>query len=228
MPASLTRYYQPSYLYDTATGWTTNSASTQYFIPNKYSTAIPQQYYTTAVTTATYQTNETWRHWNNSTIYRPTQTYGDDVWQVWVDYQGASQFALTPEQAQAQREATERYETQRREERERRAAARARARILLGEFLTEEQKVELERHGHFHVVGSKGRRYCIRASGQSGNVDLLRADGTVQATLCCHPREALPNEDAWLMQMIELRHDEDHFLRTANVHRGSLGHLALR
>jgi len=24
------------------------------------------------------------------------------------------------------------------------------------------------------------------------------------------------------MQMIEIRHDEDHFLRTANVHRGAL------
>ena len=99
---------------------------------------------------------------------------------------------------------------------------RTRARILLAEFLSDEQKVELERHGRFHVTGSRGRRYCIRAHGQSGNVDLLKPDGSVQATLCAHPGAYVPDGDAWLMQMIELRHDEDHFLSTANVHRGSL------
>jgi hypothetical protein len=103
-----------------------------------------------------------------------------------------------------------------------RRAARTRARLLLGEFLDEEQKAELEVHGRFHVTGSKGRRYCIRAQGQAGNVDLLTANGEVQATLCAHPRDNLPEGDAWLMQMIELRHDEEHFLRTANVHRGRL------
>ena len=46
---------------------------------------------------------------------------------------------------------------------------RTRARnILLGEFLSEEQKGELEQHGRFHVLGSKGSALLhSRASGQS-------------------------------------------------------------
>lgn len=148
------------------------------------------------------------------------QTYSDDAWYQWVQssqtYGYPSQFHVeTPEETEARRVERER-------ERQDRHAARTRARVLLGEFLSDDQKGELERNGRFHVTGSKGRRYCIRTTGQAGNVDLLKPDGSVQATLCAHPGSYLPDGDAWLMQMIELRHDEDHFLSTANVHRGSL------
>jgi hypothetical protein len=156
--------------------------------------------------------------WQPSYSYTTTtyQTTGD-IWQQWVNttYGTASGLYRPYVSTAADREAQEKRDRER-------VAARARAQVLLGEFLSEDQKVELEHHGRFHVTGSRGRRYCIRASGQSGNVDLLKPDGSVQARLCCHPREYLPDGDAWLMQMIEIRHDEDHFLRTSNVHLGSL------
>jgi len=214
----------------------------------------PQQYYTTTATTTNYVTTNypwtqncsytttdlSWSNWNtattittsaNTTIYTPT--YSNEVWGQWIQMgQGTittyGQTVQTPDELRAAREV---YERQNRERMERRSAARARARSLLGEFLDDEQKAELEHHGRFFVTGSRGRRYCIRAEGQSGNVDLLKPDGSLQARLCCHPRgapgrdgfyEMLPEGDAWLMQMIEIRHDEDHFLQTANVRRGSL------
>jgi hypothetical protein len=204
----------------------------------------PQGYCNTSATTNSTQYVPMWTSWsNNATIiqyqqgvpiqsYQPSQiytyqtanTYSDEVWNQWV-IMGNGTMTTSP-QTTFHQETPEEIEA-RREEREReaqeRAAARTRARVLLEDFLSDEQKVELERKGRFHVTGSKGRRYCIRTTGgQQGNVDLLKPDGSVQASLCCHPRGYLPDGDAWLMQMVELRHDEEHFLRTANVHRGSL------
>ena len=197
-------------------------------------TWYPTQANTTMMTPTWYSTNVTttdqvWQTWMNTPSITTTgsavYTYADEVWQQWVNvpsitmngYQTVQQH--TPEQI---REANERYAAERQRLHSERQAARARARILLGEFLTDEQKTELERHGRFHVTGSRGRRYCIRTEGQSGNVDLLTDKGQVQASLCAHPRGYLPDGDAWLMQMLEIRQDEDHFLRTANVHRGRL------
>ena len=190
--------FYPQFL-DYYSPYYTTTAATTFTVPT-YSN------YTPITSTSTlYTTNWTY----NTNRYQPiyTGTGSDQVWQQWI--------ALTTEQQVVQ-------ERQIHEAHTRRDTARTRARVLLGEFLSEEQKGELEQHGRFHVLGSKGRRYCIRASGQSGNVDLLRPDGSVQATLCAHPGDYVPDGDAWLMQMIELRHDEDHFLQTANVHRGSL------
>jgi hypothetical protein len=138
------------------------------------------------------------------------ETYSNQIWNQWM-------LTCTPGNAIGGY-----WNASHHRDHESRRAAHARARLLLGEFLDEEQKAELEVHGRFHVTGSRGRRYCIRAQGQMGNVDLLASNGEVQATLCAHPRDNLPEGDAWLMQMIELRHDEEHFLRTANVHRGRL------
>jgi hypothetical protein len=102
---------------------------------------------------------------------------------------------------------------------ERRAAV-TRARGLLHSMLSAEQRAEFDIHHRFHVNGSRGRRYCIQANGQSGNVELLDAQGKLQARLCAHPRGYLPDPDAWLAQMLEIATDEDHFLLTANVHWG--------
>ena len=206
--------------------WYTTSGTTTNYIP------VNTQYYTTAASTQTI-----WQNWNVTTTgsYQVPITYSDQAWIQWnqtwhqINYQP---HVYTLEEL-AQMEAQQARQRAIYEERnQRRIAARTRARTLLEDFLDDEQKAELDRHGRFHVVGSKGRRYCIRAEGQSGNVDLLKPDGSFQARLCAHPTgvrlddspgyEALPEGDAWLMQMIEIRHDEDHFLRTVNVHRGAL------
>jgi len=218
MPA---QYYCPQWY---GTSNSTMTTQTLYY-PQNWNTGTASTIYTTG-------SNQIWTRWNEQWV-QTAITSTDMAWQRWINQSQVYTYQqtptpLTPEQLQAQREASERYEMQRQERRQRQTAARARARVLLGEFLTDEQKAELERQGQFHVTGSKGRRYCIRASGQSGNVDLLKADGSVQATLCAHPTivpgesELVPEADAWLMQMIEIRHDEDRFLRTANVHRGRL------
>jgi len=206
--------------------YTSTATTTNQYIPANYTWSQTPSYQTTVATS-----DLAWLNWNTtSTTGIITQnTYANQVWVQWN--QIATPYTprvLTPEEAREveAREARQRaiYE----ERNQRRAAARTRARTLLEQFLDDEQKAELERHGRFYVTGSRGRRYCIRAEGQSGNVDLLKADGSLQARLCAHPRyvpdshELLPEGDAWLMQMIEIRHDEDHFLRTANVHRGSL------
>lgn len=183
--------------------------------------------YYTPTWTSNSSITPTWINWNQNyttTTQNYTLTYSnsfqDQVWHEWIVNTGNPgpyrPRILTPEETAA-------HDRRLREEREHRQAACTRARVLLGEFLDDEQKAELERHGRFHVTGSKGRRYCIRTNGgQSGNVDLLDDKGGVQARLCAHPRNYLPDGDAWLMQMIEIRHDEDHFLRTANVHQGRL------
>jgi hypothetical protein len=184
---------------------------------------VPSQYawqYNTYAPTITVS-NTGWFNNTSTTV----NTYADQVWQTWVytpQNYTLNGYPNLPEDEAARRARIEEQRRQGEERRQERLAACARARTLLDGFLSDEQKAELERKGRFFVTGSKGRRYCIRATGQSGNVDLLRPDGSVQAKLCCHPRGYLPDGDAWLMQMMEIRHNEDHFLQTANVHQGSL------
>jgi hypothetical protein len=214
--------YQQYYTYGypttgTSTAWGYQSSNVTTITQPMWYSNTGQLLYAPAGTRGV--TDAVWRTWV-TTPSITTSTYTDQVWQTWVNTPGA----LTPvgQEANEYRQQTERYQAERHRLGQERRAASARARILLGEFLTEEQKTELERHGRFHVTGSKGRRYCIRTTGQSGNVDLLTDKGEVQASLCAHPCGYLPDGDAWLMQMLEIRNDEDHFLRTANVHRGRL------
>ena len=194
------------------------SGSTYWMNVGTTSNVVLYPQLTTAATTNYQLTYDpTWQNWVNSNAITTMQpTYADQIWGRW-----ASSTPITYDPA-VLRHDNERYEAERRQRREEAQAARTRARMLLGEFLDDGQKAELERHGRFHITGSKGRRYCIRATGQQGNVDLLDDKGGVQATLCAHPRGYLPDGDAWLMQMVEIRHDEDNFLRVANVHRGRL------
>jgi hypothetical protein len=186
--------------------WATSAATTMTYVP-----VSVWQTGTTMTTMTTQTTVPVWTTWATNSTRCP------DVWQRWLQQTPIYTYqpTYTPEILEEARVRIVRED-------EDRQAARTRARVLLGEFLDDQQKRDLERHGRFHVTGSRGRRYCIRTQGQAGNVDLLKPDGSVQARLCCHPRQGLPDGDAWLMQMIELRHDEQNFLRTANVHQGSL------
>lgn len=193
------------------------ATTTNYYVPTQWTTSSAS----ITQTNQWYQPTYTTQNVSYNTSYR----WVDEVWQQWVvqvnHTQSYIQTSSGLSRAETPEERAERHAQEQRRHDER-VAARTRARVLLEEFLDEGQKVELEQKGRFHVTGSRGRRYCIRTSGQAGNVDLLKPDGSLQATLCCHPRGSLPDGDAWLMQMVEIRHDEDHFLRTANVHRGVL------
>lgn len=193
MPATA---YRPTWQWYTATS--TTSANSLYLNTGWY----PDNYrYQPTWATATTNATTTWAN--------------DVVWQYWVDGTAQAFASVRPLVAPAPSAADL-------ERREQRQLASVRARALLENFLSDQQKAELEQQGYFHVVGSRGRLYRILARGQAGNVELLRPDGMLQARLCAHPRNNLPNEDAWLAQMLELRSDENHFLRVANLHVGSL------
>lgn len=174
---------------------------------------------------------QVWTSWvNQATTITVPNTYGynDQVWLQWQQNvyvpqnmpQNGYYTTLSPEDEAARRQRIEAERQAQQHRFEERRIASVRARTLLESFLTDEQKTELERHGRFFVRGSRGRRYCIRANGQSGNVDLLAEDRSVVGRFCAHPRGYLPDPDAWLAQMLALQDDEDEFLRTANLHMG--------
>jgi len=97
-------------------------------------------------------------------------------------------------------------------------AAAARARELLIEHLTAEQRETYQRHGFFVVEGGRSKqKYRIRSGSLIGNVDVLDGDN-VRHRLCAHAAHEIPMGDQLLIQKFLLEHDEDHFLRTANRH----------
>lgn len=103
---------------------------------------------------------------------------------------------------------------------EARLAAKAKARSVLDQHLSEEQRAQLARDQFFLVEGSAGRRYRIR-QGRSNNIDRLDAQGQVAEHLCGHPQIACPDEDTMLGQKLALETDEEAFRKVANVRVGT-------
>ena len=116
------------------------------------------------------------------------------------------------------REATRARNEELRRQEAGRAAAQATALELLKICLDEQQLADFEARQYFEVTGSRGRRWRIRANGQSGNVDLIGPSGAAIGRYCAHPPEYLPDGDAWLAQKLIIETDEDHWLEKANVH----------
>jgi hypothetical protein len=83
--------------------------------------------------------------------------------------------------------------------------------------LSPAQAETLRSHGWFDVTSSRGRRWRIVASGQTGNVYLMDgpAGDVAGACYCAHP-VSVPHPAAWLAQMLTLILDEDQFLAVAN------------
>ena len=95
--------------------------------------------------------------------------------------------------------------------------ARSRARQLLLDALTDEQRATFEKSGHLNVTVAGGKRtYRIR-TGKSMNVDLLDKAGHVKRTFCAYPTEGVPDFDAMLAQKLMLETDEGEFLSVANA-----------
>jgi hypothetical protein len=95
--------------------------------------------------------------------------------------------------------------------------AAQRAKALLLEHLTEEQRREYEEQQYFHVLGQGGRMYRIK-HGSAGNVYRIGLDGNVEAKFCIHAVDSVPHEDNMLSQMLLLMYDEERFLTVANKH----------
>lgn len=95
-------------------------------------------------------------------------------------------------------------------------AAVERGEKLLRDWLSPEQLAQYERDRRFEVIGCHSkRRYRIRQS-SSYNVELLRADGTVEEDICFVPQGELVMGDVMLAQKIALETDEKGALAVAN------------
>jgi hypothetical protein len=98
------------------------------------------------------------------------------------------------------------------------------ARELLLEQLTSEQRASLEQHNWFLVRGQSGRHYRIRDDGHVvGNIEVIEHDllghERVLHRLCGHLSEyGMPLADHLLAQKLMLEADEETFLRLANQH----------
>lgn len=173
--------------------------------------------YTTANwvnTTGTFDTDYSTLTWRGQTLYANEINVAPYNAANWVDVQRSE----ANSEARAE---------QRRLDTEARAAARTLAISRAGELLLmllDESQREAYRQGHeFVIIGSHGTVYRIRF-GTSGNVDWLKADGTVGGRLCAHPsmnESWLPTEDVMLAQVLALKTDEREFCRIANVHHGA-------
>lgn len=163
-----------------------------------------------------------WSNWTQATSATTWEVNlsGWDRWNAdYVETQEQRAARQLADAAQRQRRIDERrqFDEQRAARWQEHRAATDRATELLTSLLNEEQLATLRSHGYFDVIGSKGNRYRIRTSGQSGNVDLMGEDNVRELSYCAHPPEMLPDPDAHVAQMLTLVTDEDAFVRTANV-----------
>jgi hypothetical protein len=95
-------------------------------------------------------------------------------------------------------------------------AARERAKALLLEHLTQEQRETFERNGWFVVEGGKSKtQYRINPNAHAGNVTQLKKD-KAEWSYCGHIDYRYPAYDNALAQKLLLEADEKAFLKVAN------------
>jgi hypothetical protein len=187
----------------------------------------PYGSWTTTYSITTTSNTVTWSNWvglNNGTA----TTISYDPWAGWVTGQttGGLQIestvavAYTSETAEARAAREERYRVQTEQwrlESEKRKAeeaeASARARELLLDHLTDEERAQFEAHEYFELKTDL-HTYRIRRGKTALVVD---EQGRELESLCIHPREAVPPEDTMLGQKLLLMESEAEFRRIANI-----------
>jgi hypothetical protein len=92
---------------------------------------------------------------------------------------------------------------------------RQRAKQLLEEHLTKEQKNDLASKNEFEVESQSGKRYAIQL-GVAGNVFKLNRDKKKITKYCIHPTDNVVDYDAMLSQLIWLKWNEQEFEKVAN------------
>jgi hypothetical protein len=109
---------------------------------------------------------------------------------------------------------------------ERRLAAEAAAAELFLFVLSPEERAQYQRDQHYVDIrgGETGLKYRIRLNmGIVGNVSIYRGDRKIYrgdrkiASLCCHPRDTLPQFDMFAGQVLAIKHEEKDFLAKANI-----------
>jgi len=99
-------------------------------------------------------------------------------------------------------------------ERQQETEALAKSRVLLEQFLTDDQQEELTMTGAFHVRGEDRRIYRVR-KGYAHNVDLIE-NGEPTRRYCIISKESMPIYDQMLGQKLLLEKNVGEFLRLAN------------
>ena len=95
-------------------------------------------------------------------------------------------------------------------------SAEARGMWLLREWLSKEQRRQLDAEGYFDVVGGEsGKRYRVRY-GTGANIDELNRHGRPEVGLCFIPDGHLVAGDVMLAQKIALETSEYRALALAN------------
>jgi hypothetical protein len=157
-------------------------------------------------------TTQVWSAWTDSTATITTTGY-DTTWDLWVTDNTITRVECRSIESAEQIAARE---NERKERIELERARKARARRLLVSALNAKQRLDLDKHNYFYVVGGKsGNKYRID-HGRAGNVKLM-VNGQVRQSFCIHPSISCPNEDTMLAQMVMLEHMEDQFKDTANI-----------
>ena len=88
--------------------------------------------------------------------------------------------------------------------------------VWLREHLTDKQKAALDKHGWFLVEGGKSKKtYRISTHHHAGNITEMKGNKGI-AKYCVHASYEYPLGDHLVAQVMGLRHDEDHTIRTAN------------
>jgi hypothetical protein len=169
-------------------------------------------------------TNLVWSNWMTTSTSN-TVTFDNAVWSNWVLPQTTYQpwttqpwvDPRTPEQIEAARIEQARRDAEWKAKQDalaaEKAAAAVKARVILEEHLSAEQRKQLADNNWFEVVTARGT-YRIR-KGWAGNVDRY-VDGKATDRFCIHPVEEVPHEDNMLAQKFLLEANEDAFLRIAN------------
>lgn len=186
--------------------WRVSSISTS----SSTSSSIIWDLWTTAYPTAT------------TTVNNTVTASSSTIWTGWIeDYN--SVIIASAEDVRRLREAQQRNQAQRVQAEGERAAARERAKLLLNESLSEEQRAELADKGHFSFrsISKDGRvkHYRIKRGYMRNIHEIEPQSGRILNTICAHPQMRVPDEDAMLIQKLMLQDPESHdqFLKIANI-----------
>ena len=99
-----------------------------------------------------------------------------------------------------------------------------RAKELLREHLTAQQRIELESLGHFRVRGGSGAMYSVEPSNGFFLLDAVTSEPV--ASFCLHPEEWIPHEDVALATKFALEDSELEGECLAGARRTDIGYTS--
>jgi hypothetical protein len=175
--------------------------------------------------------SSTFPTWHNSiiisnSIYNNSATYSNNIlipilipillqWPDW--HENISIPNIIQERIEAENARIEESRRIQIAEYETRKLSSEKAKQLLLDHLTPDQRDMVEKNGWFVIEGGKtGKRYRIKSGTVTGNVEELDNSEKTIAKYCCHLNHQYPHSDHHLAQKLMIEWDEEEFLRKAN------------